>query len=54
MSNDNPQIKVIGWPQEDSKNPSGWWVVESRKTGYTPLAGPFKTKTEAKAIKNNS
>lgn len=45
------QIQVIEWPTGGSARRfpmGGWYVVEYREgRGYTPLAGPFRTKPQA-------
>lgn len=44
-------VKVIEWPEPGSARQfpvGGWWVVEENERGeYTPLAGPFSTRTKA-------
>ena len=48
-----PQRKIIEWPEHGSAKRwpiGGWWVVNEREgRGYTPLAGPYKTRSEAEA-----
>ena len=46
------KIEVIEWPQRGCARRfpmGGWWVVETSKHGYMPLAGPFATKAAAEA-----
>lgn len=42
---------VIEWPQRGSAQrfpTGGWWVVDEREgQGFTPIAGPFRTREEA-------
>jgi hypothetical protein len=48
-----PERHVIEWPANGSARRypvGGWWLVEERPAcGFTPLAGPFKTKAQAEA-----
>jgi len=45
------QIQIIEWPQVGSATRfpmGGWYLVEHReRRGYTPIAGPFRTRLEA-------